>query len=310
MLLDEIAQTSADVAATSSRLAKVTRLADCLADASPDEVPVAVAYLSGVLPQGTIGVGWAALRELPEAAQPPPTLELLEVDAAASSIAGIAGPGSQAARRDELAALFGRATQREQRFLVALLLGELRQGAQEGVMVEAVAKATAIPAAEVRRAVMVVGDLATVAATAMAEGREGLSGFGLTVLRPIQPMLAQTGDDLDRRLRPDPARRGGVEARRRPAPGAPRGRRDSRLHPEPRRHHRSRARGRGGDSRAAGRGDRPRRRGDRARRRSPPAQVPADDEPLREQGRGRGRARARCRCRPSSSTACTSTART
>jgi DNA ligase 1 len=205
VLLDEIAQTSTDVAATSSRLAKVTRLADCLSDASPDEVPVAVAYLSGVLPQGTIGVGWAALRQLPEAAQPPPTLELLDVDAAASRIAGIAGPGSQAARREELAGLFGRATQREQRFLVALLLGELRQGALEGVMVEAVAKATAIPATEVRRAVMVVGDLATVAATAMVEGREGLSGFGLTLLRPIQPMLAQTGDDLDdafARIRP------------------------------------------------------------------------------------------------------------
>ena len=65
MLLDEIARTSADVAATSSRLAKVARLADCLGHASPDEVAVAVAYLSGFLPQGTIGVGWAALRELP-----------------------------------------------------------------------------------------------------------------------------------------------------------------------------------------------------------------------------------------------------
>jgi DNA ligase-1 len=205
VLLDEIARTSADVAATSSRLAKVTRLAVCLGHASPDEVPVAVAYLSGVLPQGTIGVGWAALRELPDAASPPPTLQLLEVDAAASRIAGISGAGSQAARREELAALFGRATESEQRFLIGLLLGELRQGALEGVMVEAVAQAAAIPAAQVRRTVMVAGELGPVAAAAIAAGAEGLSGFGLNVLSPVQPMLAQTGEDLDdalARIRP------------------------------------------------------------------------------------------------------------
>jgi ATP-dependent DNA ligase I len=205
VLLDEIARTSADVAATSSRLAKVTRLADALEHATPEEVPIAVAYLSGVLPQGTIGVGWAALRQLPDPAPPPPTLRLLEVDATVSRIAGISGAGSQTARREELAALFGRATEAEQRFLVGLLLGELRQGALEGVMVEAVARAASIPAAPVRRAVMLAGELGPVAAAAIAGGAEGLGGFGLTLLSPIQPMLAQTGDDLDdalARIRP------------------------------------------------------------------------------------------------------------
>jgi DNA ligase 1 len=205
VLLDEIARTSADVAATSSRLAKVTRLADALEHATPEEVPIAVAYLSGVLPQGTIGVGWAGLRQLPDPAPPPPTLRLLEVDATVSRIAGISGAGSQTARREELAALFGRATEAEQRFLVGLLLGELRQGALEGVMVEAVARAASIPAAPVRRAVMLAGELGPVAAAAIAGGAEGLGGFGLTLLSPIQPMLAQTGDDLDdalARIRP------------------------------------------------------------------------------------------------------------
>jgi DNA ligase-1 len=205
VLLDEIARTSADVAATSSRLAKVTRLADALEHATPEEVPIAVAYLSGVLPQGTIGVGWAGLRQLPDPAPPPPTLRLLEVDATVSRIAGISGAGSQTARREELAALFGRATEAEQRFLVGLLLGELRQGALEGVMVEAVARAASIPAAQVRRAVMLAGELGPVAAAAIAGGAEGLGGFGLTLLSPIQPMLAQTGDDLDdalARIRP------------------------------------------------------------------------------------------------------------
>jgi DNA ligase-1 len=197
VLLSEIADASADVAATSSRLAKISRLAEVLAQASPEEVPTAVSYLSGYLAQGTIGVGWAALREVPEPAHPPATLELLEVDASVSRIAAISGAGSQAARREELAKLFGRATEPEQRFLRGLLLGELRQGALEGVMVEAVARAAELPAADVRRAVMLAGELGPVAAAALGDGVEGLARFRLSVLSPIQPMLAQTGDDLD-----------------------------------------------------------------------------------------------------------------
>jgi len=196
MLLDEIAKTSADVAATPARLAKIARLAECLGHARPEEVAVAVAYLSGELPQGTIGVGWAALRDLPPPALPPPTLELLEVDAAVSRVAEIAGPGSQAARREELSGLFARATEPEQLFLTGLLLGELRQGALEGVMVDAVAKAAGVPAADVRRAAMLAGDLREVAAAAIADGLGGLARFRLTLLRPLKPMLAQTADDL------------------------------------------------------------------------------------------------------------------
>jgi DNA ligase 1 len=200
MLLDEIASASADVGATASRLAKVARLASCLAGATPEEVPVAVAYLSGVLPQGSIGVGWAALRELPPTAEPPPSLELLEVDAAVSRIAATSGSGSQAARRKELAGVFARATDREQRFLTGLLLGELRQGALEGVMVEAVARAAEVASPDVRRAAMVSGDLAAVAAAALSGGRDALRGFRLTLLSPLQPMLAQTAADLEAAL--------------------------------------------------------------------------------------------------------------
>jgi len=196
VLLNEIARVSADVAATPARLVKIARLAECLGHARPEEVGIAVAYLSGELPQGTIGVGWASLRNLPPPAPPPPTLELLEVDAAVSRVAAIAGPGSQAARREELSGLFGRATEPEQRFLTGLLLGELRQGALEGVMVDAVARAAGVPAADVRRAAMLAGDLQEVAAAAISEGLDGLARFRLTLLRPLKPMLAQTADDL------------------------------------------------------------------------------------------------------------------
>jgi ATP-dependent DNA ligase I len=195
VLLDAIARASATVGDTASRLGKIDRLAACLRDLRPDEVPVAVAYLSGELPQGSIGVGWASLRELPPPASEP-TLELLEVHATFERIAATTGPGSQAARRQELGSLFGRTTDLERRFLTGLLLGELRQGALEGVMVEAVAKASGAPASEIRRALMLAGDLGPVAAAATGEGRSGLDRFRLTVLRPVKPMLAHTAEDV------------------------------------------------------------------------------------------------------------------
>jgi DNA ligase 1 len=194
VLLEEIARVSLTVAGTSARSAKVEALAACLRRLRPEEVPVGVTYLSGTL--GRIGVGWASLRELPPPAPPPPTLELVEVDAALRRIAATDGPGSQARRKTELTQLFARATETEQRFLVSLLHGELRQGALEGVMVEAVARAADVPAGEVRRALMLAGELPTVAAVALADGRSGLSSFGLQVLRPVKPMLAQTADTV------------------------------------------------------------------------------------------------------------------
>jgi DNA ligase 1 len=195
MLLDEIASVSDGVAATSARLAKIDRLASCLRKLRPEEVAVAVSYLSGALPQGAIGVGWAALRELPPPATAP-TLELMEVDRALRALASLVGPGSQGARRAQIMELFSRTTERERRFLVGLLLGELRQGAAQGVMVEAVARAGGVPAAELRRALMVAGDLGTAATAAIARGSEGLAALELTVLTPVKPMLAQSAPDL------------------------------------------------------------------------------------------------------------------
>ncbi len=192
MGLAEIASTSAAVAATSSRLAKIDLLAGCLRPLGAGEVPIAVAYLSGELPGGSIGVGWATMRNLPPPAPPPGAVGLEEAQATLERIRDASGAGSQALRRAELSALFGRLTEPEQRFLVGLMSGELRQGALVGVMVEAVARAAAVPVADLRRAALVSGDLAAVAGAAVAAGTAGLATFRLTPGRPLQPMLAQT----------------------------------------------------------------------------------------------------------------------
>jgi ATP-dependent DNA ligase I len=196
MLLADIVATSEEVAATSGRLAKVAALAAALRAAGPLEVPIAVAYLSGDLPQRQIGVGWATLRGgFPAAATP--TLTLSEVDAGFSAIGSVSGKGSAAARKQLIGELFGRATETEQYFMVRLLGGELRQGALEGVMTDAVAKAAEVPAADVRRAAMLRGSLGPVAAAALAGGREALGAFGLEVGQPVRPMLAASAASIE-----------------------------------------------------------------------------------------------------------------
>ncbi|NDU71242.1 ATP-dependent DNA ligase [Actinomadura sp. DSM 109109] len=196
MLMADIARTSQTVAGTSGRKAKVAALAGCLRAAEPDEAATVVAYLSGELPQRQIGVGYAALRDVPPSAAEP-SLRVPEVDAVFSEIGAVSGAGSVARRRELLAALLGRATAPEQDFLIRLLAGELRQGALDGVMAEAIAAAAGVASAEVRRAFMLRGSLGPVAATALAEGVDGLRAFTLEVGRPIKPMLAAAAPSVD-----------------------------------------------------------------------------------------------------------------
>jgi DNA ligase-1 len=196
MLLAELAATSRAVAATSARLAKIEALASALRSAAPEEAPIVVAYLSGELPQRQIGVGWAALRSAPPPAQTP-TLTVADVDAAFTRIGALAGKGSTAARKEMIDELMGTATADEQYFLVRLLSGELRQGALDGVMTEAVARASEVPVTDVRRAAMLSGSLPATAAASLGGGKEALAAFGLQVGRPVKPMLAASAPTIE-----------------------------------------------------------------------------------------------------------------
>jgi len=194
--LAALVDASERAAQTSSRLAKRDAIAECLRGAEVDEVEIAVAYLSGETRQGRIGVGYATLAAQMGSPAAQPSLTLREVDAAFDGIAATAGKGSAAQRSARLRALFERATAPEQDFLLRLLVGELRQGALEGVMLDAIAAASGMPAADVRRAAMVSGELGVVARVALAEGAGGLARFAVALHRPVQPMLAQPAADI------------------------------------------------------------------------------------------------------------------
>ena len=285
MQLSTLVDVSQSVGGTRSRLGKRALLRDCLRAATGDEIELVVNYLGGTLPQGRIGLGPAIVRDLrAEPLVAEPGLELAEVDRVFEAIAGMTGKGSQQRRRETLGRLFSRASGEERDFLSRLILGEIRQGALEGILVEGIADAADIPADEIRRAVMLASDPAPVAVAALREGRAGLARFRLEPLAPVRPMLAQPAEDIG-----DAMSSLGEAALEYKLDGARvqihRVGRDVRIFS--RRLHDVTETGTKLAVSAAGKPLHRRRRGYRAARGRSPAAVPGDDAPLRAQERRR-----------------------
>jgi DNA ligase 1 len=197
VLFTEVVAVSAAVAGTRSRTAKATAIAELLRRSVPDEVRPVTAWLAGEPLQSRLGVGWRTLSRLAHDPAAAASLTVAAVDAAFSELATASGPGSVARRETVLAGLFSAATADEQHFLTRLLAGELRHGALEGVVLDAVTAAAAAPSDAVRRAFMLSGSLPDTAATALAGGEPALKEVRLRVGRPVRPMLASPGSSLD-----------------------------------------------------------------------------------------------------------------
>jgi DNA ligase-1 len=201
MRLVEVVDASAAVALSSARLKKTARLAELFRALAPDEIEPVVALLSGTPRQGRIGLGYATISEVSHVpAADSPQLSVTEVDTTLTALAATTGAGSARDRVQQLAALFAKATRDEQDFLRRILYGELRQGALEGVVLEAVAKAAGISAAKLRRAVLMVGNLPSAARAALTGGEQELNAIAVRVLQPVRPMLADSANDLDEAL--------------------------------------------------------------------------------------------------------------
>src|SRR5579871_3536411 len=195
MRLAELVETSQRLSETPQRRAKIDLLADLLRRTHDAEIEIAVHYLSGQIRQGRIGLGYASLRDAQGSAAENPSLELSDVDRSLSETAASTGAGSQQRRFALLGALFSRATVAERDFLERLMVGELRQGALEGIMLDGISKASGVGVDRVRRAAMLAGDLAVVARAALENGEAGLAPYNVRLFRPVQPMLAQPADD-------------------------------------------------------------------------------------------------------------------
>jgi len=197
VLLNELVQTSRRLAETRGRLAKIELVAALLKRTGPEEIEIATAFLSGSLRQGRIGIGYATLQAAKrEHAADGPTLDLARVDTTLQRLADTTGKGSAQTKERLLGELFARGTADEQEFLLRLIIGELRQGALEGLVTEAVARAAGLEAEAVRRATMLAADLGRVARAALTQGAAGLTAFRVELFHPLQPMLAQAADDV------------------------------------------------------------------------------------------------------------------
>ena len=200
MLFFEVVACSAAVGSTRARTAKAAAIATLLRAATPEEVEPATAWLTGEPRQGRLGAGWRTLATLDVPPVDAPSLSVVAVEEQLDALAVTSGPGSTARRSTLLGALFGAATADEQRFLQRLLTGELRQGALEGVMLEAIAAAAKVPAAAVRRAFFLSGRLPETARTALLGGVAALEAVAPEVGRPVRPMLASPAESLDAAL--------------------------------------------------------------------------------------------------------------
>jgi DNA ligase-1 len=196
MLFAGLADASRRMVATSKRGEKAAVLAELLRRLTPDEIEAAVGVLTGALRQGRIGIGWATLRDVRVEPAAAPSLTILEVDTAIDRLAAMSGAGVNAARRALLTDVFARATEPEQDLLWKMFSGELRQGALDGVMVEAVARGAGVPIAAVRRAHMLAGDLGATARAALTGGVDALAAVGMVPGRAVQPMLASPATDI------------------------------------------------------------------------------------------------------------------
>jgi DNA ligase 1 len=195
MLLRDLVETSAAVAATRSRKAKVAAIAERLATAEVAELEVMTAYLGGTLLQRRTGVGWRGVSSLPDPADES-TLTVLDVHDTLDGLAALSGPGSQEARAAGVRGLFARATADEQRWLRGVITGAVRQGALDALVQEAVAAASGVRLAAVRRAAMLAGGTVPIVVAAMTGTEDALAEVGLEIGRPVLPMLASSAPDV------------------------------------------------------------------------------------------------------------------
>ena len=194
--LAAVVRASAEVAATAGRLDKIRTIAACLRALAPEEIDIVLPWLSGDLRQGKLALGYSTLKAATGSPAPTQSLTVQDVDGAFEALKSVKGKGSAAARQARLRELFEKATAEEQDFLLRLIVGELRQGALEGVMLEAVATASGLPAADIRRAATHAGGISQVARAALSGAKDALRQFEIRLMQPVLPMLAQPAEDV------------------------------------------------------------------------------------------------------------------
>jgi DNA ligase-1 len=188
---------------TTKKLEKSALISGFLQKLQPDEIAPAVLLLLGKIfsatDSRTLNVSWRTLQKIEELAakSKKEPLSILEVHQHFAEIAGASGKGSRQRKEELLADLLSRVSATEKKYLVKMIFGEMQHGVAEGVMQQGVAEAIGAELALVRRAALLLGDIAEVARLGLTKGKKALEKVSLQIMRPIQPMLAELAEGFD-----------------------------------------------------------------------------------------------------------------
>lgn len=194
-----------ELGATTSRKKKIQALSSFLKELDQKEISPAVLLMSGsVFPPGDTRVleikGRTLHRVLTSTRQmtlEEPTLTITGLYDQLQRVASISGKGSRSRREAILSALLSHANETEREYIVRIVMGELRIGLAEGLLLEAISKAANVDQELVKRTYTLIGDLGETARIALTEHKEGLERIGVRLFEPIKPMLADTASDLE-----------------------------------------------------------------------------------------------------------------
>lgn len=184
---------------TAKRGEKVRMIADFLKSLRPDEVAPAVLLITGyVFPESeekVLNIGFRSLTKLSEKSGQVPLfnkpLTILQVRDYFERMAKASGKGSREVKERLLSTLLNNASPLEAKYIVKNIFGEMQIGAAEGLVLEAIAKASGSSVEEVRRASMLLGNLGEVAEVALKGGREALRRLEIALFKPVKPMLGE-----------------------------------------------------------------------------------------------------------------------
>ncbi len=197
------AELCADLEKTTKRLEKRHLISAFLKTLNQREIMPAISFLIGKpFPESderVLEVGGTTLWKVEASRQATlvrEPLTILGVTETFDAIASTSGPGSRIRKKSLLESLFSRANPSEARYLVRLLMAEMRIGAVEGVVLEAVAEASGIDVETIRRGNMLLGSLGEVTEIALSQGKKCLAKVGLRLFSPVKPMLAKMSYDI------------------------------------------------------------------------------------------------------------------
>ncbi len=204
----DLARLCRELEATAKRNQKIAMIAEFLKRVCPKEVGETALFLSGkAFPESdprVLEVSYATIseagRNTGQAQLTVGPLTIRDVRETFEKIAEAAGPSSRMRKLGLLQALLTRGSPVEAEFLTRMMLGEMRIGVVEGVLLDSIASASGLPRELVRRASMLHGNLGDVAKRAIVEGQAGLESIGLKLFMPVKPMLAEMAESIEQAL--------------------------------------------------------------------------------------------------------------